>query len=216
MEFIISDYVTIWQKYAPFELTAFDPIKDYTNESTEHMMACMLGFNPTRIFIKDRWHDVIPLHQVARSESPVDGGFHFLYIQINLNKNEYYIGKVNRKRWSEIKRYQGSGLRFKAKYKGHEDDFIRYFIACCDTQKETEALEAAIVDDELLKDPKCLNLINGGGGTSEHYYNREKRVSHQRQYMKEHPEQFQSMVEVAKQLYQSGDSPELKRRSEAI
>ena len=215
MEFVISDKVTIWQKYSPLELSAFDPIKGYLYNSHEHITARMFGYNPTRIRIKDTWHDVLPLHQVARSTSSVDGGYHFLYIQINLSTNEYYIGKVNRKRWGEIKRYQGSGLKFKNKYKGHETEFVRYFIACCLTSKETEVAEAKIVDEELLKDPKCLNLVSGGGGTSEHY-SREKRVAHQRQFMKAHPEQFQSMIEVAKQLYRSGDSPQLKQRSESI
>ena len=215
MEFEISDYVTIWQKYNPFELSAFDPIRGYLYDSPEHAAARMFGYNPTRIWIKDTWHDVLPLHQVARSISPVDGGFHFLYIQINMSTNEYYIGKVNRKRWSEIKRYQGSGLKFKNKYKGHETEFIRYYIASYPTAKETEAAEAEIVDAELLKDPKCLNLVSGGGGTSKHY-SREKRVTHQRQFMKAHPEQFQSMIDVAKQLYRSGDSPQLRQRSEAI
>ena len=215
MEFVISEYVTIWQKYNPFELSSFDPLRGYYNQSSELLMARMFGYNPTRIRIKNDWYDVIPLHQVARTTSPIDGGFHFLYIQVNLNTNEYYVGKVNRKRWSEIKRYQGSGLKFKGKYKGHENEFVRYFIACCSTSKETEEREAEIVDEELLKDPKCLNLVSGGGGTSEHY-SREKRVAHQRQFMKEHPEQFQSMIEVAKQLYRSGDSPQLRQRNEAI
>ena len=215
MEFEISDFVTIWQKYNPFELSTFDPLTGCLDETPELMLARMLGYNPTRIRIKNDWHDVLPLHQVARSTSSIDGGFHFLYIQINLNTNEYYIGKVNRKRWSEIKRYQGSGLKFKGKYKGHENEFVRYFIACCSTAKQTEELEAAIVDTELLQDPKCLNLVSGGGGTSEHY-SRDKRVAHQRQFMKAHPEQFQSMIEVAKQLYQSGDSPQLRQRSKAI
>lgn len=215
MEFKISDYVTIWQKYNMIELSAFDPIRGYLDTSPELMAARMLGYNPTRIRIKEEWHDVIPLHQVVRSKSKVDDGYHFLYIQINLSSNEYYVGKVNRKRWSELKRYQGSGLKFKYKYKGHETEFVRYFIECCETAKETEDAEAKIVDAELLKDPKCLNLVQGGGGTSEHYSS-EKRAAFQRQYMKAHPESFQSMVEVAKQLYQSGDSVQLKQRSEAI
>ena len=119
MEFVISDYVTVWKKYNMFELSARNSSIIEQNESNELLMARMLGYNPTRIWIKDEWHDVIPLYQVAHLTSPIDGGYHFLYIQINLSTNEYYIGKVNRKRWSEIKRYKGSGLKFKNKYKGH-------------------------------------------------------------------------------------------------
>ena len=174
-----------------------------------------LGCESMQIRIKKEWYDVIALPKVARSKSPVDGGFHFLYIQINTNTNEYYIGKVNRKRWSEVKRYQGSGLLFKNKYKNHEEDYIRYYFACCTTAIETEELEAAIVDAELLKDPKCLNLVRGGGGTNEHYGS-EKRAAHQREFMKEHPEQYQAMLETHKKLYSSGDSIQLKKRNDKI
>lgn len=214
IEYQISELVTIQHKYSSYELSKFDPI-NYTAESYEHLLARLTGYNPTKISIKSDWYDVLPISVVARSKSPVDGAFHFVYIQINLSTNEYYVGKVNRKRWSEINRYQGSGLKFKRKYKGHEDEYIRYFIASCNTSDETETLEAKIVDEELLKDPKCLNLVCGGGGTSEHY-DRNKRSARQREIMSEHPEFYQSMVDTAKQLYQSGDTAALQRRSEAI
>lgn len=215
MEFIISDFVAIWQKYSMFELSGWNPFGNNLYDSSELTNARLLGYNPTRIRIKDKWYDVIPLYQVLRLTSPVDGRFHFLYIQINTCTKEYYIGKVNRKRWSEIKRYQGSGLKFKNKHKGHEAEFVRYFIACYTTAKETEEAEAQIVDSELLSDPKCLNLVSGGGGTNEHF-SKEKRITHQRQFMKAHPEHFQSMIEVTKKLYCSGDSPALRQRNESI
>lgn len=212
MEYVISEYVTIWKRFSEFELMIFDPYLDRQNESVELMQARAFG-NPTRIRIKEKWYDVIPLGRVLRSPSPVDGRFHFLYIQINLITNEYYIGKVNRKRWTEIKRYQGSGLRFKAKYKGNETNYIRYFIGCFSTQKETEDAEASIVDEEFLKDEKCLNLVCGGGGTSEHY-DREKRVAFQRQYMKEHPERYQAMLDASKQLF--ADPSFQKRKADKL
>ncbi len=215
MDFIISDIVTIEQKYDLFELFALTPDGGFVHNSPALMSARMMGYNPTRIRIKDAWYDVMPLYEVARSVSPEDGAYHFIYIQINLNTNEYYIGKVNRKHWREIKRYQGSGLKFKNKYKGHETEFVRYFILAARTAKETEDIEAQIVDEELIADPKCLNLVCGGGGTNEHY-TKEKRVTHQRQYMKSHPEQFQSMVETAKRLYTSGNSVQLQKRNAAI
>lgn len=62
MEFEISKYVTIWQKYNPFELSTFDPLKGYLDETPELMLARMFGYNPTRIRIKNDWHDVLPLH----------------------------------------------------------------------------------------------------------------------------------------------------------
>ena len=214
MEHIISKYITFSQKYNPCELALIKPDR-YSELPYEKLAAVLFGMNPIRIKIKDEWYEVLSMSEAVRSLSLIDGNYHFLYIQINWESNEYYIGKMNRKRWSEIKRYQGSGLKFKKKYNAHKSLFSRYIIACCKTNKETEELEAKIVDDVLLNDPKCLNLVAGGGGTNEHNDTSQKREKH-REYMKSHPEQYEAMVEKAKLLYQSGDSYALEQRSKAI
>ena len=218
MSFLIEfgDNLKVEQKYSMFELAQPIGVANYSdfNMSSDLAMARMLGYNPTRIFIKNEWFDAIPLHMLVRTKSK-DNYFRFIYIQINYNTGEYYIGKVNRKRWKEIERYQGSGLLFTSKYEKHKDEFVRYFIAACDTQKETEELEARIVDDELLQDEKCLNLVRGGGGTNVHY-DKEKRSSRQKEIMKAHPEYFQSMVQTAKEIYCSGPSFQLEKRNNSI
>lgn len=215
MEFVISDYLTKWEKYNPFDIYSIDLMKCDPDVDQELMEARVFGYNPTRFRIKDDWYDVIPLYRVARSPSPVDGGFHFVYLQINYKTNEYYIGVVNRKRWRETKRYQGSGVLFQRKFNGHKKDFYRYYIACCKTAKETLALEAAIVDEELLKDPKCLNLAKGGGGPIERHTS-EERAAKQRQFMKEHPEHYQPMIKAHRILYLSENSPLRKKRNAKI
>ncbi len=57
-------------------------------------------------------------------------------------------------------------LKFSNKFKKNKNDFVRYYIAKCETAEETEQLEASIVDKDILSDEKCLNLVVGGGGTS--------------------------------------------------
>ena len=137
------------------------------------------------------------------------------HIQINMENGEYYIGKANRPKWSELKRYQGSGLKFVNKFNKSSDKFVRFYIASCETAEETERLESALVDSELLSDEKCLNLVAGGGGTT-------KRSSiaqtseKKREYMKSHPEQFQPMLEASKNAFLSGDSAPLRARSQRI
>lgn len=88
-----------------------------------------------------------------------------------------------------------------------------YYIAHCETAKETEQLEAEIVNKELLEDPFCLNLHAGGGGTCEHI-NREERSLKQREYMKAHPEHFEAMRIAYKEFFQSGDTAAKRRRNE--
>ena len=174
-----------------------------------------LGFNKERIAIQGRWFDVITPSELVRSRNKKDGYFRVVYIQINMKNGEYYIGKANRPKWSEIKRYQGSGLKFKNKFKKGMSEFFRYFIAICETAEETEKLEASIVNEILLSDEKCLNLVAGGGGIT-------KRPSiaasseKKREYMKKHPEQFKPMLKAAKEAFSSGDTPALRARNQRI
>ena len=210
----ISEKVSIWQKYNPIAISTMN-MESVTSSDSDLLDALFLGINPTRINIKSVWYDVIPAHKLYYEKSNVDEKYHLIYIQINMGTFEYYIGKVNRPSWREVQRYKGSGIRFKSKYAKHSDEFVRYYIGVCTTAKESEELESKIVNEELLSDPKCLNLVCGGGGVSEHITSEEKK-NKQRKYMTEHPEQYQSMIKAAKELYASGESKELSQRNEKI
>ena len=174
-----------------------------------------LGFNKQRISIQRRWFDVLSPSELIRKRNETDGYYRVVYLQINWATSEYYIGKANRCKWSEIKRYQGSGLKFKSKFKKYKNEFVRYFLASCETAEETEHLEASIVTEDLLCDEKCLNLVAGGGGIS----NRPQRAEtsqKKREYMKNHPERFRPMLEAAKKAFVSGSTPALLARSKRI
>lgn len=211
MEYLLGNNITIWEKYNPFELSLKCDDSRYTEELMNFLVP---GYNSTKIRIGNKWYDAIHPSKLYRLKNE-DGYYHFIYIQINITSCEYYIGKVNRKRWSEIKRYQGSGLRFKSKYSVHRDEFVRYYIATCRNAKETEKLEAQIVNDELLKDPFCLNIVCGGGGTNNHN-NKEEKRKRQSEYMKSHPEQLQQMIHVAQMLFCSGETDALSERNKKI
>ena len=81
MEYVISDYVTFWQKYNSFELLS--KIQAGEILSDEEKAAYLTGENPSKICVKGIWYDVLPLSKVARLTSEIDGFYHFLYIQIN-------------------------------------------------------------------------------------------------------------------------------------
>lgn len=174
-----------------------------------------LASDNRRIAVKSHWFDVITLSELECKRNKADGYFRVIYIQLNPTTGEYYIGKANRPRWSEIKRYPGSGLKFISKFRKRSHEFVRYFIAVCETAEETEQLEASIVDKELLSDEKCLNLVLGGGGTSKHPAIAETSAK-KREYMQNHPEQFKPMLEASKKAFQSGDTPALRARSKRI
>lgn len=208
----INDNIKIWQEFNPIELSMD---KNLFNSTDANRNLAKLGFNKERIKIKNRWFDVLTPSELVRKRNKSDGYYRVVYIQINMENGEYYIGKANRPKWSELKRYQGSGLKFVNKFNKNSDKFFRFYIASCETAEETELLESALVDSELLSDEKCLNLVAGGGGITKHPSIAETSEK-KREYMKSHPEQFQPMLEASKNAFRSGDSPSLRARSQRI
>ena len=208
----INENIRIWQEFNPVELFLDD--NQFNSYDSKRNLA-KLGFNKERIAIKNRWFDVLNPGELVRKRNKGDGYYRVVYIQIDWESGEYYIGKANRPKWSELNRYQGSGLKFVNKFKKNKDRFVRYYIAKCETAEETERLEASIVDKDLLSDEKCLNLVVGGGGTSKHPSIAETSEK-KREYMKNHPEQFKPMLEASKKAFQSGDTPALRARNRSI
>lgn len=169
---------------------------------------------PAKIKIGERWFDVISKSLLYRMRNE-DGYYRVIYIQINWETTEYYIGKANRPTWKQLMRYSGSGLRFVNSYKKHREQFERYFIASCSSAEETERLEAEIITPEILEDELCLNLVAGGGGTNKHP-TKDETSEKKRQWMLNHPEQYSAMLEKAKKSFRSGNTPELAARSRKI
>jgi len=208
----INENIRIWQEFNPIELSLND---NHFNSSDSKRNLAKLGFNKERIAIKDRWFDVLTPSELVRKWNKSDGYYRVVYIQINMENGEYYIGKANRPKWSELKRYHGSGLKFVNKFNRNKKQFVRYFIAKCETAQETEQLEASIVNKDLLSDDKCLNLVCGGGGISKHPSIAETS-DRKREYMKNHPEQFKPMLEASQKSFRSGDTPALRERNRRI
>lgn len=71
------------------------------------------------------------------------------------------------------------------------------------------------MDQDLLSDEKCLNLIAGGGGTSKHPSIAETSEK-KREYMRSHPEKFKPMLDASRMAFRSGDTPALRARSQRI
>ncbi len=208
----INENIRIWQEFNPIELSIEgNQFKSFDSKRN----SAKLGFIKARIAIKNRWFDVLTLSELVRKRNNSDGYYRVVYIQINMESGEYYIGKANRPKWSELIRYKGSGLKFVNKFKNNEDRFVRYYFAICGTADETEQLEASIVDRDLLSDEKCLNLVVGGGGISKHPSIAETSEK-KRKYMKNHPEQFKPMIVASQKAFRSGDSPALRARSRRI
>ena len=152
----INDKITIWTKFNLAKL------------SMENISPPNILFNEEQISINDRWFDVLTPSQLVRKRNKEDGYYRVIYIQINYESGEYYIGKANRPTWKQLVRYQGSGLKFKNKFNKHQNNFVRFYIASCKNSEETELLESSLLTSEILSDEKCLNLVAGGGGLNKH------------------------------------------------
>jgi hypothetical protein len=114
----INENIRIWMEFNPIELSWDDNL---FNSSDTKRNFVRLRLNKDRIAIKNGWFDVLNPSELVRKQNKSDGYYRVVYIQINMVNGEYYIGKANRPTWSELKRYQGSGLKFQIKYKRNTD-----------------------------------------------------------------------------------------------
>ena len=212
---MISDCVKFWRKYNLLSQFMSDTSQIPLHSIPSEQLLSLWGFDAEYICVKRRWFKVLSASELCRSRGE-DGKYHYIYIQINADTGEYYIGKSNKARWSEVKRYHGSGLRFKHEYAKHREYFVRYYLYACSTAAETERLEAELVDQELLLDEKCLNLVAGGGGVPRSYGDDNARREKLRAYNRAHPERYSAMLARAAELYHSGDTTALVMRGRRI
>ena len=199
----INDKITIWRKF------------DLAKLSMDKTSPPNILFNEEQISINDRWFDILSPSELVRTRNKEDGYYRVIYIQINFDSGEYYIGKANRPTWKQLERYQGSGLKFKNKFNKHRNNFVRFYLASCKNSEETELLESSILTPEILSDEKCLNLVAGGGGLNKHTSSAETSEK-KRAHMQRHPEQYQSMLKASKKAFQSGDTQSLRDRNQRI
>jgi hypothetical protein len=97
--------------------------------------------------------------------------FHFLYRVINVENEKYYIGVHSTDNLDDG--YLGSGTRLKKSIqyhgrKSHEREILEFF----GTREDAYNRESEVVNENLLKDPKCLNLSLGGIGLAKEEYAR--------------------------------------------
>ncbi|MCR4898865.1 MAG: hypothetical protein K5892_06515 [Acholeplasmatales bacterium] len=210
MIYKISEYLSIDDNFSKFVLDAGKSDNPFFDNTSYDLLESRFYDENVKICINGNWYDVIPVSELVRCKS-VDGYYRAIYIWINYDSGEYYIGKVNAANKNKLLNYSGSGVKFKLKYNNHKDRFARYYLYHCKSAKETEEIEAKIVNQELLKDPFCLNLVQGGGGISAAPVS-EDRKEKQRQYMKEHPDSYKAMLDAA----HSFDSRIIDERNDSI
>lgn len=88
---------------------------------------------------------------------------HFLYKTTNKINQHFYIGIHSTKNADDG--YLGSGKRLKLEIKKYgKENFEKVILEELPTRQSLKTREREIVNENLMKDPLCLNLKNGGEG----------------------------------------------------
>lgn len=87
--------------------------------------------------------------------------YHYFYRIINKNTHEYYFGIHSTNNLND--NYMGSGTFLKKEYKKWgKDSFIKEILKFFDNREDLIKYEQLIVNENILQDPLCLNIIRGG------------------------------------------------------
>jgi hypothetical protein len=89
--------------------------------------------------------------------------FHFIYRTENIKTGRYYIGMHSTSDINDGYLGSGSLLKKSVQYHGreyHERTILEY----CSSREELMIREGEIINDDVLNDPKCMNISPGGGG----------------------------------------------------
>jgi hypothetical protein len=94
---------------------------------------------------------------------------HYIYKTTNLVNKKWYIGKHSTNNLEDG--YLGSGTYLRRSVKKHgEQNFKKEILEYCDTYEKLNQREKEIVTEDIVKDPLCMNLKEGGlGGKSGEY-----------------------------------------------
>ncbi len=101
--------------------------------------------------------------------------YHIIYKTTNILNNKFYIGMHSTNNIDDD--YIGSGRRLYNSIKAHgrvnhKTEILHY----CKTREELCSKEKEIVNEDLIKDSLCLNLMTGGHGGATHEWSTESRT----------------------------------------
>jgi hypothetical protein len=101
--------------------------------------------------------------------------FHYLY-KITRADGAYYIGIHSTSNLDDD--YFGSGTRLSASVKKHGKSYhTKEILEWFETREEAEQRESALVTEDTIKDPQCLNLVPGGKrGPNQHLLSTKEKI----------------------------------------
>jgi group I intron endonuclease len=89
--------------------------------------------------------------------------YHFIYKTTNLLNGKYYIGMHSTSNLKDG--YLGSGTQLRRSVRKYgQENFNLVILEWCNNREELIIRETQLIDNELLKDTMCMNIMKGGSG----------------------------------------------------
>lgn len=89
--------------------------------------------------------------------------YHYLYKTTNMINNKFYVGMHSTDDLEDG--YLGSGKRLRYSIRKHgKENFVKEILSFFKDRKDLIDAEIEMVNDELIKNEQCMNLMNGGKG----------------------------------------------------
>ena len=117
--------------------------------------------------------------------------YHYIYKTTNLKNGKFYVGMHSTNNLNDG--YLGSGTRLRRSIrrngiKNFKIEFLEFF----DNKTDLTNREKELVNEELLKDPMCMNIQLGGGGgwTSEQQKLNAIKSNQKQKWLKENDKEW--------------------------
>jgi hypothetical protein len=137
----------------------------------------------------------------------------YVYKLTNVETGEFYIGMRSCWCLPEDDKYYGSGIRITHCIKKFgKEKFKKEILKTFLERKEASNYEEEILNEEVLKNPLCLNLKTGGEYERDYKYTDEvrKQISEARKEWFKNPENVKKQSEAIKKAYKDDETLALR------
>jgi group I intron endonuclease len=129
--------------------------------------------------------------------------YHFIYKTTNLKNGKFYVGMHSTHNLTDG--YLGSGLRLRRSIRRNGiENFKLEILEFLPNRNSLKERESELVNEDLLKEPNCMNIQPGGGGgwTSEQQRENAIKSNARQKWLRENDKGYNERI--TKQLKENG------------